>query len=176
MKTSHCRAGRLWQVVVAALLVTLGTIANGANPAHAASMVPLRASFAGTAAFTSSSTVHFSGTGISTLLGLIKNDGQVTITGLGASCPDGPTGAESTNVETLTAANGDKLVITSYDVACQVAPLTYHGTGQWMVNGDVSTGRFSGATGAGTLDGFSHFDVGTFTIQITGQISAPNSR
>jgi hypothetical protein len=173
MKAMNSKSRRVQHGVVVALLMALWTMGTGAHAAYAAAMVPINGSFSGTAIFTGPATVQFSGEGNASQLGRSHNSGLATTTGQGAACPDGPTGLPNTNVETLTAANGDNLVIVSQDVACPIAPNVYHGTGQWVVDGADSTGRFSGATGAGTLDGIGHFDVGTFSFQITGQISAP---
>jgi hypothetical protein len=91
------------------------------------------------------------------------------ITGPDSSCPGG---LANDNHETLTAANGDTLMLISYDVACPMSPGTYHGTGHWRVDG--GTGRFSGASGRGSFDGHSDFNQGVFSFQLTGTISAPN--
>jgi hypothetical protein len=169
-------SSRLWLLVAVALLIALGTIGTGANPAHAAQMVPFSGSYSGTARFTGPSSAAFSGTGIATYLGSSTNSGAVVITGSvgpGPVCANG--GLPNTNTETFTAANGDVLVITSTDVACVIDPSNlyrFHGTGNWVVTG--GTGRFSGATGSGTLDGQGYFDLGTFSFQATGVISAPN--
>jgi len=85
------------------------------------------------------------------------------------SCPGG---FANKNVETLTAANGDKLMLTGpHDVGCPIRPGVVHGTGDWTVTG--GTGRFAGATGQGTFDGGANFNTGTFSFQLTGTISAP---
>jgi hypothetical protein len=75
------------------------------------------------------------------------------------------------NTETLTAADGDTLTLTSDDVACPIGPGVFHGSGNWVVTG--GTGRFSGATGHGTLAGQSDFNRGVFAFRVTGAISAP---
>jgi hypothetical protein len=86
-----------------------------------------------------------------------------------ASCPRG---FANINIETLTAANGDTLVLTGdHDEACPTGPNAVHGTGDWTVTG--GTGRFAGATGQGTFDGVADFNRGTFSFQLTGTISAP---
>jgi hypothetical protein len=64
--------------------------------------------------------------------------------------------------------------VTSVDVGCLISPGLYHGTGTWTVTG--GTGRFSGATGQGTLDGTSDVNQGKFSIRLTGVISAPNGK
>jgi hypothetical protein len=122
-------------------------------------------SYAGTGAFTSASTVHFSGSGKATLLGASTNTGDVVIHGLDPSCPGG---LANTNVETLRAANGDVLVLTMQDVSCPVATNVYHGTGHWEVTG--GTGRFLGATGQGSIEGDADFNQGTFAIAMVGTV------
>ena len=47
-----------------------------------------------------------------------------------------------------------------------------HGTGHWVVTG--GTGRFSGSSGQGTIDGHADFNQGVFSFQFTGTLSAPN--
>ncbi|MDP9340711.1 MAG: hypothetical protein M3Q23_01110 [Actinomycetota bacterium] len=156
---------------LAAMFTALGTIGMGANSAYAAGIqVPFRGSYSGMAVTDfSSGTVDFSGTGISTQLGLSANEGHLQVTGPDSSCAGGLANVRN---ETLTAANGDLLMLTSHDVACPIGPLVFHGTGHWVVTG--GTGRFSGATGQGTTDGTGDFMQGVFTLQLTGTISAPN--
>ena len=78
------------------------------------------------------------------------------------------------NYETLTAANGDSLMLTSNDVAYPISPGVFHGIGHFVVTG--GTGRFSGATGQGTFNGYADFNRGVFALLVTGTISAPNGR
>jgi hypothetical protein len=158
------------------MLIAIGTIGIAGNPASAASthQVPFHASFSGTAAFTpatpdSPATALFTGTGTASHLGRSTNVNHITVTGP-ASCPGG---IANINIETLTAANGDTLVLTGdHDQGCPTgSPGVVHGTGDWTVTG--GTGRFAGATGQGTFDGGADFTQGTFSFQLTGTISAP---
>ena len=153
------------------MLIAMGTIGIGANSASAAAghQVPFRASYSGTATFNSAAgTALFTGTGIASHLGRSTNENHITVSGP-ASCPGG---FANKNVETLTAANGDKLMLTGpHDVGCPIRPGVVHGTGDWTVTG--GTGRFAGATGQGTFDGGANFNTGTFSFQLTGTISAP---
>ena len=111
----------------------------------------------------------FQGSGIASYLGLSTNENQITVTGVVNSCPGGFT---NKNVEWLTAANGDTLMLTGlHDVGCQTAPGVVQGTGDWTVTG--GTGRFAGATGQGTFVGGANFTNHTFWFQLTGTISAP---
>ena len=131
--------------------------------------VPFQGSYSGTAVFTSATTVTFSGAGIATHLVRGTNEGYTVVTGPDSSCPGG---LANVNYETLTAANGDTLILISYDVGCPMSPGAFHGTGHWVVTG--GTGRFSGASGQGSFDGHSDFNQGVFSFQLTGTISAPN--
>jgi hypothetical protein len=152
------------------MLIAMGTIGIAGNPASAAGthQVPFQASYSGTAAFTSATTALFTGTGIARHLGRSTNVNHITVSGP-ASCPGG---FANINVETLTAANGDTLVLTGdHDQGCPIGPNAVHGTGDWTVTG--GTGRFAGATGQGTFDGVADFNQGTFSFQLAGTISAP---
>ena len=152
------------------MLIAMGTIGIGANSASAAAghQVPFRASYSGTAAFTSATTALLTGTGIASYLGRSTNENHITVSGP-ASCPSG---FANINIETLTAANGDTLVLTGdHDQGCPTGPNAVHGTGDWTVTG--GTGRFARATGQGTFDGVADFNRGTFSFQLTGTISAP---
>jgi len=160
--------------VLVVMLIAMGTIGIGANSASAAAahQVPFRASYSGTAAFNSATgTAVFTGTGIASYLGRSTNVNNITVLGP-VSCPGGE-GFANKNVETLTAANGDTLVLTGpHDIGCPTGrPNAVHGTGDWTVTG--GTGRFAGATGQGTFDGRADFNQGTFSFQLTGTISAP---
>ena len=151
------------------MFVTIATTGIGVNSASAAdTQVPFHASYSGTAAFTSETTALFTGTGTASHLARSTNENHITVSGP-ASCPGG---FANINVETLTAANGDTLVLTGdHDEACPTGPNAVHGTGDWTVTG--GTGRFAGATGQGTFDGVADFNRGTFSFQLTGTISAP---
>jgi hypothetical protein len=157
------------------MLIAMGTIGIGANSASAAAgdQVPFRASYSGVAAFTSPTTAVFNGTGIATSLGLSTNHNDITVLSLGG-CPGGG-GFANKNVEKLTAANGDTLILTGpHDQGCPIDPndpLVVHGTGDWTVTG--GTGRFAGATGQGTFVGGADFHLHTFSFQLTGTISVP---
>ncbi len=158
---------------LAVMLITIATIGIGVNSASAAAghQVPFHASYSGTAAFTSATTALFTGTGIASHLGRSANENHITVTGPATSCPGG---FANINVETLTAANGDTLELTGpHDVGCPTRPGVVHGTGDWTVTG--GTGRFAGATGQGTFVGGADFNLGTFSFQLTGTISAPGS-
>ena len=158
--------------ILVVMLIAMGTIGIGANSASAAAghQVPFRASYSGTAAFNSATgTALFTGTGIASDLGRSTNVNNITVLSGPVNCPGG---FANKNVETLTAANGDQLMLTGpHDVGCPTRPGVVHGTGDWTVTG--GTGRFAGATGQGTFDGGADFNKGTFSFQLTGTISAP---
>jgi hypothetical protein len=159
------------------LLIPIGAMAIRAIPASAAGahQVPFTASYSGAAVLTSPTSATFSGKGIATYLGSSTSEGDSVVTGAAGPDSSCPGGFVNTNHETLTAANGDTLILTSQDVACPIGPISdyvFHGTGNWVVSG--GTGRFSGASGQGTFDGHSDFNQGVFSFQLTGAISAPN--
>jgi len=151
----------------AALVLAIATVVVGAGSAVASASIPFAALFSGSAAFTSPTTTAFSGSGIATEMGAIVDAGTVQITG--SDDPSCAGGIPNVHVEVLTAANGDRLRISSNDVACPVGPGQYHGTGTWVVIG--GTGRFTSATGSGTFRGVSDFVAGTFSITLTGTIA-----
>jgi hypothetical protein len=157
------RAGKVVAGVVSLGLVALtpATAANGE--------VPFKARLSGTAAFTSPTTVEFRGGGVASHLGRFQNEGVAVLGPPTNSCPGGTPGIPNVHVETLTAANGDELVIRAVDVGCPTGPFTFHGTGRWTVL--EGTGRFRDATGSGTLEGNADFETNTFEITVTGSLS-----
>ncbi|HST25777.1 MAG TPA: hypothetical protein VLJ76_07280 [Gaiellaceae bacterium] len=130
--------------------------------------VPFSASVSGTASFTSQTTTEFIGVGQATHMGRISSVGEVSFT------PPNAAGCyPNINIETLTAANGDQLVVRSDDQACPIGPTSFHGFGNWVVVG--GTGRFADATGKGSFDGESDFgpgfSPGPFHFTLTGTVS-----
>src|SRR5262245_12548384 len=107
-------ARRLVRLVVS-LLATV-PLMLGVRPAFAGDgSVPFKASYSGSAAFISQTTVQFKGSGNATHMGRITNLGTVNLTGPDASC-DG--GVANVNTELLTDEHGDTLTIVSQDVSC----------------------------------------------------------
>jgi hypothetical protein len=160
---------RLGQVAV--VLVATAPLLLGVPPAFATTApLPFNATYSGSSAFTSPSTVSFLGSGTATHMGRITNVGTVVVTGPTGSCSGGNA---NVNTETLTDPNGDTLTISSQDVACPTGANQFHGTGQWTVTG--GTGRFEGATGQGLADGGADFNAGTFTMTLTGTVRLPHS-
>jgi hypothetical protein len=159
--------------VVLLAVTLLATVALGlaVRPAFAGDgSVPFKASYSGSAAMTSQTTVSFNGSGDATHMGRITNLGAVNVTGPDLSC-DG--GLANTNSEVLTDEHGDTLTIVSQDVACPTAPGVFTGTGRWTVAG--GTGRFAGATGQGSSIGGADYTVGTFTMSLDGTVQLPRS-
>jgi hypothetical protein len=153
-------------VSAAAILVALGALLAPDAASAQTHPLPFNATFSGAAAFTSQTTTSFTGAGNAINMGQIVTIGHALITGSdNTNCAGG---IANTNFETLTAANGDTLTISSADVACPTGPGQYHGTGHWVVTG--GTGRFSDASGVGSFDGNSDFGAGTFAINLTGTV------
>ena len=130
--------------------------------------VPFSASFSGTIAFTSQSTTRHVGSGQATHMGRTSDDGSVALSPLDAAgC------YPNINTETLTAANGDQLVLMWHDRACPIGPTSFHSNGDWVVVG--GTGRFADTTGSGSFAGEADFGPnltpGTFHLTFTGSIS-----
>jgi hypothetical protein len=155
-------------VGAAAVLVAVGTLLCPLSASAATRPLPFEAAFSGTANLTSPTSFSFAGAGTATLMGQVTTVGNAVVTGsTNTICPGG-FAKTNVNSETLTAANGDTLTIVSDDEACPTGPGQVHGTGHWNVTG--GTGRFSGATGDGCLDGHADFVAGTFAVELTGTI------
>jgi len=166
IRPTFSRAGAILCVLGAAAALGLTVVAQAVAKDG---QVPFSASFSGTAAFTSQTTVAFNGAGQATHMGRSSNAGVSTIFG-----PPNTAGCiPSLRTETLTAAYGDQLVIQSNDLGCPTGSTTYHGTGNWVVVG--GTRRFAGATGNGSIDGVTDFgpgfSPGTFQFTLTGSLS-----
>ena len=85
-------------------------------------------------------------------------------------CPLG-VGIPHTHMETLTAANGDQLILEMIDLACPIDQtfMVFRGTGNWtVVDG---TGRFADASGSGTVVGRGNFINGVFEFSLAGGIT-----
>jgi hypothetical protein len=129
---------------------------------------PFTARLSGTAAFTGPTTVDFHGGGVANQLGRFTGSGVALLDAPTGTCPGGVPGIPNVHTETLTAANGDTLVVRMVNVGCPTGPTTFHGTGHWTVIG--GTGRFENATGAGTNEGDADFATNTFALTLTGTI------
>lgn len=157
------RALTVLGVVLAALGIVGTSLAS-----RESSQIPFKATFSGRSDQPSPTTILLDGSGTASHLGRVTNDGHVSVTGLSNDCTEGVT---ATNVEILTAANGDTLTITSHDVTCPTPPgqtSNYHGTGHWTVTG--GTGRFSRTSGSGSFDGIADLQGHTFTVTLDGSL------
>jgi len=158
---------KVWNFVIAALLIAMQVSGISIGPAYAASnQVPFTASFSGAVTSTGPTSAALSGSGIAEQLGLTAYAGNVS------DIASTNIGFTDVLVETLTAANGDTITILCNQVAVQQASGVFQGSDEWTVIG--GTGRFASASGSGT--GVTHIDLnnGTFSKQLTGTISAPN--
>jgi len=126
--------------------------------------IPFTGTFSGTAFFMSDAKVIFQGSGEITHLGLSTNAGDLSL-----SPPDSYGCIPNINIETLTAANGDQLVLVMEDIACPVEPGVFRGTGVWHVFS--GTGRFAHAVGTGTVEGGANFNLAVFEITLAGEIA-----
>jgi len=130
-----------------------------AGPAGAsANAVPFKASVSGTWTSPEEGLFIFAGTGNASHLGNITDNATQNL--------------PISSIETLTAANGDTLTLS--DTQCLISSLSISVaeiTCVWSVTG--GTGRFSGATGSGTLDMILVFspNPSSFTETWTGSIA-----
>jgi hypothetical protein len=155
-----------------ALAASIALALTSLMPATAADgEAPFRARISGTAAFTSPTNVEFHGAGHATHLGKFASSGVAILGHPSETCPGGALGIPNVHTETLTAANGDELVIRMENVGCPTGPYTFHGTGNWSVLS--GTGRFEGASGQGTNEGNADFESNTFQLLLTGTLSRP---
>jgi hypothetical protein len=149
-----------------AAMLAAGLLVLGVQSASAASSHPsFKATFSGAIGVNADGTISFVGSGSATHMGHITNQGTIIITG-DSSCPGGKI---NTNTEVLTDNDGNTLTITSQDVGCPISPGLFHGTGDWTVTG--GTGRYTGANGSGTTDGYTDFNAGTFSMTLIGTLS-----
>jgi len=175
VKNKYQLLKKLWQVSIAAIFALLTFDQATAGNAT----VPFEAYFSGTAELDFGNlTAYCHGEGIATHLGKANSECVSLLLDYGpleeCDSEEGGTGfgIPNINTATLTAANGDKLVLVGDDLACEILPLqSFHGTGIWHVNPLASTGRFAGATGTGSLEGHVDFVEGVFDIKYKGAIS-----
>jgi hypothetical protein len=166
-------AGAVGLTAILAFVGPTQTIAGG-KPA-----VPFAAALTGTAQWDGGPIMTCEGEGIAQHLGESMSQCIAELDFAGYAqydeCANDGTGYGIPNVNTmtLTAANGDQLVIVSIDLACEIVPFTsFHGTGDWTVDSLESTGRFAGATGTGRIDGNVDFSAGgAVMVTLIGEIS-----
>jgi len=174
-----CRSGLERLLRVAAVAATLALMGSTQAFADGTDAVPFEAALSGTAAWDGLSPVaNCQGAGTATHLGLTTSQCTAILDlpsyGLHPECAGEGTGNALPNVNTavLIAPNGDRLVLVSNDIACEIDPLTgFHATGAWTVHPSMSTGRFAGATGTGTCDAKVDFAAGIFEITYAGTIA-----
>src|SRR5262245_26520023 len=174
MNSARDRRGRLKRggAVTVLLVVAVGIGLVGLTPATAGnSQAPFEAHISGTPTWTGPTTVETHGAGIATHVGRVVNSGEILLSAPTAGCPGGALGLPNVHTETLTAVNGDQLVVGIVGFACQTGPDAYEGTGTWSVIG--GTGRFEGTTGRGTLVGRADFAAGECEFALVGTISRP---
>lgn len=146
------------------LFALLPASANGGEVAFSARI-------SGSAAFTSPTSVEFDGAGTATHLGKFATAGAAVLGAPTELCPGGVLGIPNVHTETLTAADGDQLVIRMVNVGCPTGPFTFRGTGHWSVLS--GTGRFEGVAGRGVNEGNADFATSTFELVLTGRLLRP---
>jgi hypothetical protein len=146
-------------------------------PVSAGEQVPFKASYAGSIQITGADSAGnptmaaYGGQGVGSHLGNGRMDGSIAVTGPAPSC-GAAGGFTAQHTDTLTAADGSKLVLQVNEVACQVTPGTFHCSGTYTVIS--GTGRFANSTGQGAFDGLVSFNPdgsGTFNASYAGTIS-----
>ena len=159
------------------VVATFAAFAAAGGPVSAAQSLPFHAAISGTLQITGMgpngpTSASYSGEGIATQLGATRMEGNITIQGP-AGCPGGFT---ATHSDTLTASNGDQVLVTVMETSCPrpTDPSTYDCSGTYTVTG--GTGRFSQATGSGQWAGsvtFSPTGSADFSTTYSGVISGP---
>lgn len=164
---------------IAAMAATFVLVSGTQALAEGDGVVSFSAVVSGTATWDGQSPVaNCQGAGIATHLGLTTSQ-CTAVLDLASYGPNPECAAEGTghalpnvNTATLIAANGDRLVLVSVDLACEIEPLTsFHSTGTWTVHPSMSTGRFAGATGTGNCDANVDFAAGIYEIRWSGEIA-----
>jgi hypothetical protein len=158
------------------VLSLVAAIAAGAGGANAASQTPFFSSLTGVVTGTDCAplTICLSGTdrGTATHLGRAVLTKTATIHITFTPCDDGGVVTTYTEDATLTAANGDTLMLNGGGTACAA-------NGRAIASGELTvtggTGRFAGATGslAQTID--HNLVTDAETEQLSGTVSSPGS-
>jgi hypothetical protein len=150
-------------------LLSFGLVGAIAAPASAAPpsrpvTVPFAGVVAGTVTATGPGTFVLSGVGAASALGVVSYRGDVVVTSAPGAVP-----LTDTLTETLTAANGDALVIRCEQVATRVGTSgVLQGSDHWTVVG--GTGRFAHASGSG-IGATSIVNLQSFTKAFTGSVT-----
>jgi len=164
-------ARRISRAVVALLAVLISV----PGQASAASLVPFQATVA--ESFTAapctpvpSLCVSAVGTGNATHLGRIRESASVVINLASSPVP----GCTAETRETiLSAVNGDQLMLHATGQGCVTGPTTVAAVDSYVVSG--GTGRFSRASGSGTIKATVDQASGTAGITFNGVLSTPGS-
>jgi hypothetical protein len=155
-------------LAILAFICSLGVInqsafAGGQVPFRAIYSLQLEASFALPIA-----TVTSQGAGLATHLGVISTRSVSETVNLATG--------EGIAVHEFTAANGDVLRVSFHFLAIPTSPTHFDVNGVWEITS--GTGRFEGATGAGSYKGDVDFTSATTadgTFELRGTISSPGS-
>jgi hypothetical protein len=155
------------------LLVALALIAlpatTGLLPAHAASQLPFKGTFAGSFTLPDQTDILLAATGTAPFLGHATSSGHIVIVGP-ATCANGFAVQDTETLRSTDA--GDTISFSVSSQACPTAtPGVYEIKTPYIVTG--GTGRFAGATGQGTADCFGNFNNDTFHYTMQGTISQP---
>lgn len=163
-----------WRTLtVAAMCVVIVLVPQQAG---AASLVPFHARVAETfmaapCAPTPSLCVTNTGSGQATHLGNIR---ESTVTVLNLASKPGPgcttDGHAETRTTTFVAANGDQITLEASGYSCPTGETTLTAVDAYVVTG--GTGRFSGASGSGTINSMIDLANGTAVDTFNGVLSA----
>lgn len=153
--------------VLAALALAVGLLVGGAPSASASTTTHFHADWSGTVKAGLPNRFVFDLAGAADPLGATSVHAVATVNGVSLSCL---AGLANTNVVTIAAADGT-LTLTSQDVGCPTGVGSFRGTGVYAVTG--GTGRYSGATGQGTLSGGADIVKGTAHITADGTLTIP---
>jgi hypothetical protein len=158
-------------MVVVALMAGLVAVPQQAS---AASLVPFHATVAET--FTAglcdpvpSLCVTIDGSGHATHLGRIREAATVVVDLASNPAPGCHT---ETRTTTLTAANGDQIMLDATGQSCATGPTTSIAVDAYVVTG--GTGRFSGASGSGTIIARINLASGRALVTFRGLLSSPD--
>jgi len=169
MKTSNIKSINSLRGSCLTLLAAV-TLVFAPQPATAKDQVPFHAAF---------NTVFESTLNFPIISVHVTGDGEATHLGRTATETTNQMGNVLTGATTatyhFTAANGDE-VVAEFDFVALPTPTGFTFTGTWEITG--GTGRFTNASGSGTLEGRADFTgptngVGSFTM--IGTISSPGS-
>jgi hypothetical protein len=157
-----------------AAMALLAVLVSTPGQASAASLVPFKATVsetftAGLCSPVPSLCVSITGTGHATRLGKIRESASV-MSNLAAGV--GPGCFSETRRTTLTAANGDQIILDAAGHNCATGPTTVTAMDAYVVTG--GTGRFSGASGIGTITATIDQASATAVVTFSGLLSTPD--